>query len=174
MLTWWRLTFNLAIVAALGASISTAAEPKPRYVTTTVRGRVVWMSEALARRFQVKTVPEAAQRVLALETADGQLLPLVEDIRGRSFRRDKRLRNIDVELLVRRYEGSPAVQVIRVFAFRKNGAIKKEGKYELDYWCEICAIAMFELKECACCQGPIELRWRHVEGKLNVPGKSGR
>ncbi len=138
------------------AADETPAE-QTKYVTKTLRGRVVWLNEALARRHGVKTVPEAAERVLALETADGQLFPIVEDIRGRSFRRDKRLRNIDVELPVRQYEGSPFVQVIQIFA------VKKDGKYELDYWCEICAIAMFELKACDCCQADIELRSRKVK-----------
>ena len=36
-------------------------------------------------------------------------------------------------------------------------------RLELDYWCDICAIAMYELKECECCQGPIELRRRKTE-----------
>jgi hypothetical protein len=89
-----------------------------------------------------------------LESADGQIYPLAEDIRGRGFRRDKRLREIPVELLVRQYKGSPVVQVIRVFA------IRDDGKYELDYWCEVCAIAQFELKPCGCCQDLIELRAR--------------
>ena len=127
-----------------------------RYTTRSIRGRVVWLAEALARRHGVQSVPEAAERVLALESKDGQLIPLIEDKRGRSFRLDKRLRNVDVELLVRQYDGSPQVQVIQIFA------LKKDGKYELDYWCEICAIAMFELKPCDCCQADIELRARKV------------
>jgi len=120
--------------------------------TLSLRGRVVWMNDALARRHGVKTVPEAAQRLLALETADGELHPLVEDIRGRAFRRDQRLRGQDLQLLVRRHAGSPMIQIIRVFA------LQQDRKFELDYWCDICAIAMFELKACDCCQGPIELR----------------
>jgi hypothetical protein len=95
--------------------------------------------------------------VLVLETPKGELHPLVEDIRGRGFRRDPRFRNIDVELVVRQHPGVPFIQVVRLFQLR-DGA-----KYELDYWCEICSIAMFELKECECCQGPIELRSRKVE-----------
>jgi hypothetical protein len=102
-------------------------------------------------------VPEAKESVLAVETAKGELIPLVEDIRGRAFRKDERLRKMEVELLVRRYEKSPAVKVIRVFE------VAKDGKYEVDYWCEICAIAMYELKDCECCQGPIELRKRKAE-----------
>lgn len=130
---------------------------KPKDNTRTLRGRVVWLAETLEKKHGVKEVPEAAERVLVLETPSGELHPLVEDIRGRGFRRDPRLRNIDVELLVRVHPGVPFVQVIRVFQL-KDGA-----KYELDYWCDVCSIAMFELKDCECCQGPIELRSRKVE-----------
>ena len=135
-----------------------AAKPaaKVKYRTQAIRGRVVWLNEALKRRYGIGTVPEAAQRVLALETAQGQLLPIVEDIRGRAFRKDPRLRKMDVELLVRQYAGSPLLQIIRVYAHEKG------KKVQVDYWCEICAIAMYELKACDCCQGPIDLRRRPV------------
>jgi len=132
-------------------------EPNKKFDVLTLRGRVVWLAEAMARRYGVKTVPEAATRVLALETTDGDLFPLAEDIRGRGFRRDERLRKIDLELLVRRYRGAPVVQVIRAFE------LTKKVKFELDYWCDICAIVMFELKPCDCCQGDIELRRRIVD-----------
>ena len=124
------------------------------YETLPLRGRVVWLGDALERLFGVKCVPEARQRGLVLETPGGELHPLVEDARGRSFRLDARLRDRDVELLVRRYAGSPLVQVVRV------SFVKSDGLYEVDYWCEICSIAMYELKACDCCQGPIELRER--------------
>ena len=138
--------------------VATAAKPaaKVKYRTQAMRGRVVWLNEALKRRYGIGTVPEAAQRVLALETAQGQLLPIVEDIRGRAFRKDPRLRKMAVELLVRQYAGSPQLQIIRVYAHEKG------KKVQVDYWCEICAIAMYELKACDCCQGPIDLRRRPV------------
>ncbi len=149
----------LLIVAGLAAAEEQPASDEPlNYTTLSVRGKVVYLAEALERRFGVQSVPEAKDRMLALESADGALYPIVEDIRGRSFRIDKRLRGIDVELYVRQYDKSPMIQVIRVYAQ------KKDGKFELDYWCDICAIAMFELKPCDCCQGPIELRERKVDG----------
>lgn len=132
-----------------------------KFVTKPIRGRVVWLAEALSRLHGIRSVAEAADRTLALETPDGELHILAEDTRGRAFRRDARLRRINVELLVRQYRGSPAVQVVRAFE------LTKDGKLELDYWCEICSIAMFELKECDCCQGPIELRRRAASDARN-------
>ena len=137
---------------------TTGAVEKPKTTTLSLRGRVVWMAEALERRFGIKTVPEAAERTLALETPGGQLHPVVEDVRGRSFRKDERIRGVDVELLARRYEGSPMIRVIRIYA------LKKDGKCELDYWCDICAISMYEMGPCDCCQEPNQLRERRVEG----------
>lgn len=143
-LLWPQLPF------ANGAE--TAAHSTHPYVTRSVRGQVVWLADAVSRLHTVKTVAEARERILAVETAEGQLYPIIEDIRGRAFRRDERLRKMQVELLTRQYRGLPMVQVIRVFE------LTEAGKFEIDYWCEICSISMFELKDCECCQGPIELR----------------
>jgi hypothetical protein len=126
------------------------------YVQESVRGRVVWLAEVLERRFGIQCDPDVAEVAVALEAYDGRVLPLVKDDRGRGFWKDERLRGIPVELYVRRYEESPLVEVIRVYT------IKDGKKYEFDYWCEICAIPMFELKKCECCQGPIQFRERLV------------
>lgn len=117
--------------------------------------RTIEDSEVL--RGRVELIADGSKKSLVLKTADGAVVPLVEDSRGRAFRSDRRLRHIDLELTVRRSPDESAVQVLRVCE------ITKDGKYELDYWCEICSIQMFELKECECCQGPIELRKRKVE-----------
>lgn len=156
------VTRCIALAIFLTATYCGAEESKDvsddrAYKTTRIRGRVVWYAEALSRRLGIKSVPEAAERSLALETRDGRLLPIIEDVRGRSFRIDKRLRMLeDVELLVRVYESTPAIQIIRVFSHEKDATL------ELDYWCEVCAIAMYELKPCDCCQDPIILRKRPV------------
>ena len=55
------------------------------------------------------------------------------------------------------YPGTDQVQVIRVYTFHDG------KKFELDYWCDVCSIPMFELKDCECCQGPTRIRERPVE-----------
>ena len=137
-----------------GNRVATGQKSKPAYTTRILRGRVVWLAEALARRFNIVQVPEAARKSLAIETHDGSLIPLAEDVRGRGFRRDLRLRKMDLELMVRIYDRSPVAQIVRVYS------LEKERKFEVDYWCDICAIAMYELKPCECCQAEIELRKR--------------
>ena len=153
-----KLQIGLIVLLCL-AGIARGDEPQAEFTLDTIRGRVVYFAEALEKQAGAAAVPEAKDRILALETKTGELIPLLEDVRGRAFRRDERLRKMDVELLVRRYKGSPVVQVIRVFE------VAKDGLLEVDYWCEICAIAMYELKECECCQGSIELRKRKSDGK---------
>jgi len=143
--------------AWLFASFALADEQRAAFQTETISGRVVFLAEAVQKESGIAVVPEARERVLSLQEKDGKLVPLLEDVRARAFRRDERLREMEVELVVRRYAISPLVQVIRVFE------IAADGKYEIDYWCEICSIAMFEKKDCECCQGEVALRRTRVE-----------
>jgi hypothetical protein len=152
-----RVFAGVCICLLAAAIVAFAEEPAPRYATETIRGKVVYLAEAMEKQTGVPSVPEARERILALQTPAGNFVPFLEDVRGRAFRRDDRLRAMEVELVVRRYQQSPAVQIIRVFE------VAKDGRYEIDYWCEICSIAMFEQKDCECCQGPVELRRRKVE-----------
>lgn len=147
------ITCILGLMSATGAH---AADPT--FTTETIAGRVVFHNEVFEKQTGVPAVVEARETLLALQTPSGQLIPLLEDIRARAFRRDERLRAMEVELVVRRYPHSPLVQIIRVIERAGDGQ-----RYDIDYWCEICAIAMFEKKDCECCQGEVELRRRKVE-----------
>jgi len=143
-------------LTVLAAQTPVAAD-EAQYVTESLRGKVVWLAEALERRFGIATDADAQAAMVALETEDGKLWPIAKDARGRGFHLDDRLRGIEMELLVRRFEGAPVIQAIQVHTLRDG------HKYELDYWCDICSIPMFELKPCECCQGPTRLRERLVE-----------
>ncbi len=125
-----------------------------------LRGRVVWLDEVLQRRFSIPTDPDAAHSQLVLETTSGELVLVAKDSRGRAFWIDPRLRELDLELEVRQPVGSPAGQIIRTFVWHD------QEKYELDYWCDICAIPMYELKPCECCQGETRIRQRLVGDPL--------
>lgn len=154
----WLVWFACSVAAMAGGD--TAGQQKndgPPYVVESVRGRACWAGEAMRRLHGVESDADAAECLIVLETPTGELHPLVKDARGRAFYKDERLRQMDLELVVRRYRGSPLLKVIRVYRLR-DGA-----KYELDYWCDVCAISMYELKECECCQGPIRLRERLVK-----------
>jgi hypothetical protein len=151
-----RSNYFFAATALLLWTCFLSAADTPAYKTETLRGRAVYLAEAFEKQTGIAAVLEARERIIALQTADGTLVPLLEDARGRAFRNDERLRKMDLELLVRRYRTSPAVQIIRVVE------VTKEGRFEIDYWCDICAIPLVENRECDCCQGPVELRRRKV------------
>lgn len=155
----WCIAFVCLAASFLSPPSLADEKPAPKFTTETIRGKVVFLAEALQKQYGIKSVAEAKEAALALQDEAGKLHPLVEDVRGRAFRRDKRLREITVDLLVRHYEDSPAVQIIGVYE------IAKDGRFEIDYWCSVCAIAMYELKQCECCQGEIELRKRKAAEK---------
>jgi hypothetical protein len=116
-------------------------------------GKVVFVRDALKRK-GIKAYDELDKQV-ALETAHGELIPIIPDWRGRAFFQDKRLRDRKVDLVGYRRDGVPYLQVLMVFVYNDKG----ERQY-MDYWCDICAIPMYEIKPCDCCQGPIELRFQ--------------
>lgn len=168
--------FALALGSALLACAALAAEPKTAapntdeagaqdYVTERVQGKVVWLDEALKRLHGITSEPDAEKTEVVLETADGQLWPLAQDTRGRSFLVDERLRDVEVDLLVRRYKSAPFLQVIRVMRPTKDGLV------DVDYWCDICAIPMYILKPCECCQGESRLRERPVDEVFDPAAK---
>lgn len=157
-----------AAMAGTCAAGATAAEgttppaaddvaPSVSFQTRSLIGQVVWLAEALRTRYGIESDADSAESQTVLVTAKGELWPLVKEFRGRAFWTDPRLRHRDVELFVRQYAGSDFVQVIRVYS------LHEEKKYELDYWCDICAIPMYEVKPCECCQGETRLRERLVE-----------
>jgi len=164
-----KIEFVFALVAL--QSLGWADEPRTKAAKDNepqrevFAGRVVLAQEALKRR-GIKVADEMkAQAVLELDSGD--LLPIAADWRGRAFYQDERLRQRKVELVGYRRPGIPYLQVLNVFTFND-----KEERQDTDYWCDICSIPMYEIKECECCQGPIRLRFR--PGKLPsyaVPAK---
>ncbi len=148
---------NVQSQSAAGDGEKSAAAEAPARKTITLRGRVLPLGEALRRIGAATGDEDQANGQMVLLDARGQIHPLLKDARGRGFWKDARLRDVPMELRVRKLAASPYVQVIRVFMLRKG------KRLEVDYWCDICAIQMFELKQCECCQGPIRLRLRPVE-----------
>ena len=120
-------------------------------------GKVVLLTEALARR-KIAAYPEELKGQVVLETRSGELLPIVPDWRARAFYQDERLRNRPVDLIVHRAPGVPWLKVLTIYTFDEKGV-----RQFTDYWCDICAIPMYEIKECDCCQGPIRLRFQPAE-----------
>lgn len=128
-------------------------------VRRTLRGKVVWLGEAMRERVGVK-FDEDTPNPVALETEDGPLVPLLKDTRGRAFYQDPRLRDRPMELVVRQWPGVPYVQVVNVYS------IKDGKRYTVDYWCDVCAISTYDMRPCPCCQdvfGAMRLREEPVD-----------
>lgn len=138
-----------------------AVVDKPQKVL--LRGEVLLLPEALRQR-GVKTYSEEIARQVVLKTPTGELIPLVPDWRGRAFGQDERLRSRPVELVVNRRAGIPWVSVLSIYAHDEGGK-----RSVVDYWCDVCAIPMYEIKDCECCQGPIRLRFRPQSLPRDVP-----
>lgn len=132
------------------------------------QGRVVLVAEALRQR-DIKAYPEDLKDQVALETPQGDLLPILPDWRGRAFHQDARLRNRRVELIGFRRRGLPFLQVLTIYTFDEQG----QRQYT-DYWCDICAIPMYEIKPCDCCQQDIRLRFQPQELPKDLDGANDR
>jgi hypothetical protein len=126
-------------------------------VKSIVSGKVIPLVEALKQR-GIKTYAEEINEQFVLVTRTGEILPIVPDWRGRAFYQDERLRNRPVDLVVNRRKGVPWLQVLSIYLFDEHSV-----RGIMDYWCDICAIPMYEIKECECCQGPTRLRLRPQE-----------
>lgn len=146
---------------AAGKDKRPPVEVDPKLVEEPVRavvsGKVVLLTEALARR-DIKSYQEELEGQVVLETNDGRLLPIIPDWRGRALFQDARLRDRPVDLLVRQRRSIPHLQVLSIYTFDEKGT-----RQLTDYWCDICSIPMYEIKECECCQGPIRLRFQPKE-----------
>jgi hypothetical protein len=126
-------------------------------VKAIISGKVVELGEALKQR-GIKSYAEEIKGQVVLVTRAGEIVPIVPDWRGRAFYQDERLRNRPVDLVVNRRKGVPWVQVLSIYTFDEKGM-----RNITDYWCDICAIPMYEIKDCECCQGPTRLRFRPQE-----------
>jgi hypothetical protein len=140
-----------ATKAATGSAAKlTTADPSSQEL---FRGKVVLVREALARR-KIEAREEFDKQV-ALETESGELIPIVPDWRGRAFFQDEHLRNRPVELVGKRAKGVPYLQVLIIFTFDERGT-----RQYTDYYCDTCGFAIYEIKPCECCQGPVHLRYQ--------------
>jgi hypothetical protein len=129
-----------------------SAGPRRAYQETKLRGKVVPYKPALERMLQIKLAKTWGEDLLALETDDGKLLPILPTEEARFFYQDPQMHNRPVELKVRIHERTSGLQLIE-FNTVKDGKLN-----EIYYWCDVCAIKLFASEPCVCCQGPLEVR----------------
>lgn len=131
----------------------------------TLDGEAVLYGPALRKRLKLELVDDSLDKVVAYETKDGRLIPILPTEAGLFFLRDERVRNKPMRITARLHHNESALEVITFHSL-------VDGKpNEIYYWCEICSIQMYHLKDCDCCQGPIELREHPVGETFRLKGK---
>lgn len=131
----------------------------------TLDGEAVLYGPALRKRLKLELVDESLDKVVAYETKDGRLIPILPTEAGLFFLRDERVRNKPMRVTARLHQNESSLEVITFHSL-------VDGKpNEIYYWCEICSIQMYHLKDCDCCQGPIELREHPVGETFRLKGK---
>ena len=151
--TMWGTRAFADEAAAQSKSPATPSSKKPEPTKILFAGKVVLLQDALKKR-DIKVADEMKLQAV-LETKSGELIPIAADWRGRAFFQDSKLRDRPVEIVGYRQPGNPYLQALVVYFFNKKGE-----REEFDYWCDICAIPMYEIKDCECCQGPSRHRYR--------------
>jgi hypothetical protein len=148
---------------ATSADAVEAAKPRPE--RQIFSGEVVFLRDALKER-GIKSYDEEIKGQVVLECDDGELIPILADWRGRAFYQDERLRNRKVELVGYRQKGVPYLNVLVVFTFNEKGE-----RQHTDYWCDVCAIPMYEIQPCLCCQADIRIRYTKKDLPAGVKPK---
>lgn len=138
---------------------------QPTFELKKFRGKVVSYAAALEDQLGIALVEPTGSDLFALVTDEGNILPLLPTESAQLFSADSRIRDRPMEITARVYDKTPGLHVIEVHSI-------KAGKLnEIYYWCEICSIKMYRLKDCDCCQGPIELREHPVGESFRVTNK---
>ena len=151
--------------APAGQESDPSQERKDDANVVTLDGQAVLYGPALRKRLKLELVDDSLDKVVAYETKDGQLIPILPTEAGLFFLRDERVRNKPMRITARLHQNESALEVI-TFHSLVNGKAN-----EIYYWCEICSIQMYHLKDCDCCQGPIELREHPVGETFRLKGK---
>jgi hypothetical protein len=115
-------------------------------------GQAVYLGPALKKKLGRELLDAALDDVVAFESAEGKLYPILPTESGLFFYRDERVREKPMRIKARWHDELQMLEIIDRYSL-------VDGKAnEIYYWCEICSIQMYHLKECDCCQSPIELR----------------
>ena len=143
-LPYMRLIY-MALLAAL-ATASTADLPERQF-----RGKVVCLPEEMHRLHQTDLAARH-EHLWGFRAEDGAYYTLLRTKLSEAIFLDERVRNKELLLKARVL---PKTQVLDVVLIK---SVLNKQIHSLYYWCDICAIQSVSPAECACCQGPVELK----------------
>ena len=137
-------------MALLVATVDGPSEPQ----TVTLRGEVVRLAEAIEPLGIPNAQGPIAEQVV-LKGDDGAMFPLLFNDGSHAFFQDDRLRDRPAELVARRFQGLPYLQVVSAKVADENGDLRTP-----EYYCDVCTISVRYDQPCPCCQGDLALRYR--------------
>ena len=115
------------------------------------RGKVVCLPEEM-HRMHTTDLPARHEHIWGCRTDRGDYYTLLRTKLSEAIFLDDRVRQKELALKARVLPRSQVLDVILIKSMIK-GVL-----HDLYYWCDICAIQSVSPAECACCQGPVELR----------------
>jgi len=150
----WKVRGALVLVVLGTLGVVWAGKPAAKVETLT--GKAVRLADVLSKE-GVKLDVEAAPHWLALVTDAGKVHPLVKDDGSRLFFNDETLLNRPMQITGRFLAGGSLLQVSVV------NSLHKGKRYDVYYWCDICAIRRGAKNTCECCGGPMVLKEEPVK-----------
>jgi hypothetical protein len=148
---------SLLSLGALAAPVAPAAAqdstPSPGEAkTSSLRGRVVCLTEELNKLHQVLTDCENRGHAYSLKTIDGKFHPFLPTDSAAAVWLDERLRQRDLQVTARIFPQTTLIEVIKFQSWR-------DGKlHDLYYFCDVCMITTHKPGPCDCCQDPVVFR----------------
>jgi hypothetical protein len=121
-----------------------------------LRGRIIQINFKLKNERGVDI--NAATAPLLGFKADGKIYTLVKTRNSLALFTDERLRERELILKGRLFEGS------QLFEATVIQSVHKGVVHDLYYYCDICAIKSLTQEACACCQEPVRLVEEPVKG----------
>lgn len=142
------------VLALMTVAPPVAADEATEARTVTLTGTVLRLTDAI-EPLGVTTPQGPIADQVVLRGEDGSLLPLLYNVGSRAFFEDDRLRDRSAELVARRIEGLPYLQVLSAKIADDSGDLRTP-----EYYCDICTISVRFDQPCPCCQAPMELRFK--------------
>ena len=141
------LAFGLLLTVACLAQTNSSSDLPIREF----HGRIVCLPEEMNRLHKTE-VPTRHEHIYGFRTEDGTVYTLLRTRLSEALFVDERVRSKELVLRARLL---PKTQILDVSTIRsvKDGAVQ-----DLYYYCVICDIEAVSPDDCACCQGPVELR----------------
>lgn len=145
------LTIACMILCLSHRSLATAQDSPAR--ASSLEGVVRSMAE-IAKDRKISSDSEPLAGLMALETKEGRVIPILSDEGGRMFYLDSAMRGKQVRLKLIERPDFPVAEVTQ-------SEVMHEGRWRVpQYYCDVCTIAVRYPQVCLCCQGPMEFRYR--------------